>query len=140
MNFALSDEQRMFRKAVTDFAANELAPYASEVDEKQELRWEAIAKMPLLGLTGLQVPEEYGGADMDSISAAIAIEEISRACGSTGLALAAHNGLCCAPLVKWGTKEQKEKYLPELTSGKTLGSLGLTEPDAGSDLVGGVRT
>ncbi len=140
MNFELSDEQRMFRGAVRDFVNKELAPYAAEVDHRQELRWEAIAKMPTLGLTGLQVPEEYGGAALDSVSAAIAIEEISRACGSTGLAMAAHNGLCCFPLAKWGTKEQKEKYLPTLTSGRVLGALALTEPDAGSDLVGGVRT
>lgn len=140
MDFALTDEQRMFRSAVRDFAEHELAPYAADVDRRQELRWEAIAKMPALGLTGLQVPEEYGGADMDSISAAIAIEEVARACGSTALALAAHNSLCCYPLVRWGTKEQKEKYLPLLTSGKVLGSLALTEPGAGSDLVGGVRT
>jgi alkylation response protein AidB-like acyl-CoA dehydrogenase len=140
MNFELTEEQRMFRNAVRDFARNELAPFATQVDERRELRWEAIARMPALGLTGLQVPEEYGGANMDSISAAIAIEEVSRACGSTGLALAAHNGLCCVPLVRWGTPAQKEKYLPTLTSGRVLGSLALTEPDAGSDLVGGVRT
>ncbi|HEC22031.1 MAG TPA: acyl-CoA dehydrogenase [Chloroflexi bacterium] len=140
MDFALNEEQRMYRAAVRDFAEKELRPYAAEVDEKQELRWEAIARMPVLGLTGLQVPEEYGGADLDSVSAAIALEEISRACGSTGLAVAAHNGLCCFPIVKWGTPEQKEKYLPLLTTGKVLGSLALTEPDAGSDLVGGVRT
>jgi len=140
MNFELNDEQRMFRSAVHDFAQNELAPYAADVDQKQELHWEGIAKMPQLGLTGLQVPEEYGGANMDSISAAIAIEEVSRACGSTGLALAAHNGLCCFPITRWGTAEQRQKYLPYLTSGKTLGSLALTGPDAGSDLVNGVRT
>jgi butyryl-CoA dehydrogenase len=140
MNFEPTDEQHMFRAAVRDFVANEITPYAAEIDQKQELRWEAIAKMPALGLTGLQVPEEYGGAGMDSVSAAIALEEISRGCGSTGLAVAAHNGLCCFPIVKWGTPEQKEKYLPTLTSGKVLGSLALTEPDAGSDLAGGVRT
>lgn len=140
MNFELNDEQRMFRSAVRDFVDHELAPYAAEVDANQNLRWEAIARMPQLGLTELQVPEEYGGAAMDSISAAIAIEEISRACGSTGLAVAAHNYLCCYPIVTWGTPEQKQKYLPILTSGTVLGSLALTEPDAGSDLVGGVRT
>src|SRR5688572_32848516 len=115
MDFSLTDEQRMYRAAVRDFVEKEIKPYAAEVDEKRELRWEAIAKMPALGLTGLQVPEEYGGAGLDAISGAIAIEEISRGCGSTGLAVAAHNGLCCTPLVKWGTKEQKEKYLPALT-------------------------
>lgn len=140
MDFSLTEEQRMYRSAVRSFVDKELAPYAAEVDERQELRWEAIAKMPTLGLTGLQVPEEYGGAGLDSVSAAIAIEEISRACGSTGLAVAAHNWLCCYPISRWGTPEQKEAYLPALTSGKVLGSLALTEPGAGSDLVGGVRT
>ena len=140
MNFEPTEEQRMFRRAVRDFVEKELAPYAAEVDERRELRWEAIAKMPRLGLTGLQVPEEYGGANLDSISAAIAIEEIARGCGSTALAIAAHNGLCCFPIVCWGTPAQKKKYLPILTSGQVLGALALTEPDAGSDLVGGVRT
>jgi alkylation response protein AidB-like acyl-CoA dehydrogenase len=140
MHFELTEEQRRYRSAVHDFVEKEIKPYAAEVDRNQELRWEAIAKMPTLGLTGLQVPEEYGGAGLDAISAAIAIEEIARGCGSTGLAVAAHNGLCCAPLVRWGTPEQKQKYLPSLTSGKVLGSLALTEPGAGSDLSGGIRT
>jgi alkylation response protein AidB-like acyl-CoA dehydrogenase len=140
MNFDLTEEQRMFRSTVRSFVEKEIKPFAAEVDAKQELRWEAIARMPPLGLTGLQVPEEFGGAGLDSISAAIAIEELSRGCGSTGLAVAAHNGLCCTPIVRWGTPEQKARYLPTLTSGKTLGSLALTEPGAGSDLSGGVRT
>jgi alkylation response protein AidB-like acyl-CoA dehydrogenase len=96
--------------------------------------------MPTLRLTGLQVPEEYGGAGLDGISTAIALEELSRGCGSTGLAVAAHNRLCCAPIARWGMPEQEARYLPNLTSGKVLGSLALTEPGAGSDLAGGVRT
>jgi butyryl-CoA dehydrogenase len=140
MDFSLTDEQRMYRAAVRDFVEKELKPYAAEVDETRELRWAAIARMPALGLTGLQVPEEYGGAGLDSVSAAMALEEISRGCGSTGLAVAAHNGLCCGPLIRWGTADQKAKYLPTLTGGSVLGSLALTEPNAGSDLAGGVRT
>lgn len=140
MDFALSEEQRMYQAAVRAFVEKEIKPYAARVDQEQELRWEAIAKMPALGLTGLQVPEEYGGAGLDSISTVIALEEIARGCGSTGLAVAAHNGLCCAPLVRWGTITQKQEYLPTLTGGSTLGALALTEPDAGSDLAGGVRT
>jgi alkylation response protein AidB-like acyl-CoA dehydrogenase len=92
--------------------------------------------MPGLGLTGMVVPEEFGGAAMDSISIAIAIEEIGRVCGSTGLSIAAHNGLGCGPIVNWGTREQQERYLPKLISGDYLGSLALTEPNAGSDLRG----
>jgi len=140
MDFELNDEQRMYQKAVRDFCEGELRPYAAEADEKGELRMEAIARMPALGLTGLQAPEEYGGAALDSISVAIAIEEIARACGSTALSIAAHNGLCIAPIVRWGTQAQKNNYLPLLTSGETLGSLALTEPNAGSDLTGGVTT
>lgn len=140
MYFELNEEQRMYQEAVRDFCDRELAPYATQVDQTGEMRWEAIRKMPPLGLTGLQVSEDFGGAGLDSISAAIAIEEVGRACGSTGLSLAAHNGLCCFPIHRWGTAEQKLKYLPRLTSGETLGALALTEPNAGSDLVGGVRT
>src|SRR5258708_603482 len=140
MEFDLNQEQKMYQRAVRDFCEGEIKPYAAEVDQTGELRWEAIRKMPELGLTGLQVPEEFGGAALDTISTAIAIEELGRACGSTGLSVAAHNGLCCAPLVKWGSKAQKEKYLKRLTSGEYLGSLALTEPGAGSDLAGGVRT
>ena len=140
MDFELNEEQRMYQRAVRDFCEAELRPYAAEVDEFGDLRWEAIRKMPALGLTGLQVPEEYGGAGLDTISAAIAIEEVGRACGSTGLSLAAHNGLGCGPLVHWGTAEQKAAYLPALVKGEALGSLALTEPQAGSDLAGGVQT
>ena len=140
MDFELNQEQKMYQRAVRDFCEGEIKPYAAEVDQTGELRWAAIRKMPNLGLTGLQVPEEYGGAGLDGVSAAIALEEVGRACGSTGLSLAAHNGLCCGPIVKWGTDAQKHKYLPRLTSGEVLGSLALTEPNSGSDLAGGVKT
>jgi alkylation response protein AidB-like acyl-CoA dehydrogenase len=140
MDFELNEEQRMYQRAVRDFCESELKPYAAEVDETGELRWDAIRKMPTLGMTGLQVPEAYGGAGLDTISAAIAIEEIGQACGSTGLSLAAHNGLGCGPLVRWGTAEQKSAYLPKLVNAEVLGSLALTEPQAGSDLAGGVQT
>ncbi len=140
MDFELSDEQRMVQRAVRDFCESELKPYAAEVDETGQLRWEAIRRMPDVGLTALQVPEEYGGAALDTISTAIAIEEIARACGSTALSLAAHNGLGCGPIVRWGTTAQKDAYLPKLVGGDTLGALALTEPGAGSDLAGGVQT
>src|SRR5262245_53917131 len=140
MDFELNEEQRMYQKVVRDFCDGELKPYAAEVDETGELRWEAIRKMPALGLTGLQVPEEYGGAGLDTVSLAIAMEELGRACGSTALSLAAHNGLGCMPITRWGTKAQKERYLPRLISGEVLGSLALTAPEARSDLAGGVQT
>ena len=140
MDFSYNDEQQMFRRVVRDFCETEIKPYAAEIDAKGELRWEAIRKMADLGLLGLQVPEEYGGAALDAISAAIAIEELGRVCGSTGLSIAAHNGLGCAPIVRWGAAEQKAKYLPMLTSGQYLGALALTEPQAGSDLLNGTLT
>ena len=136
MEFNLSEEQGMFQRAVRDFCENELKPYAAEVDASGKLRMEALAKMPALGLLGLQVPEQYGGAALDTVSTALAIEEIGRACGSTGLSVAAHNGLCCAPIAIWGNDEVKEKYLPRLTSGEVLGSLALTESGGGSFLRG----
>lgn len=140
MDFELSAEQQMYQRAVHDFCDGELRPYATQVDETGELRWDAIRKMPALGLTGLQVPEAYGGVGLDSLSAAIAIEELGWACGSTAISLAAHNGLCCGPITNWGTDSQKQRYLRTLTSGTVLGSLALTEPGAGSDLAGGVQT
>lgn len=136
MDFDLSEEQSMWQRAVRDFCEAELKPYAAEVDESSQLRWEAIRKMRDLGLLGLAVPEEHGGIEIDTVSIAIAMEELGRACGSTALSLAAHNGLGCAPLKRWGTPEQQAQWFPALTSGETLGALALTEPSAGSDLLG----
>lgn len=136
MDFALNDEQRLYQDAVRTFCEREIKPYAAEIDRTAQLRMDAIAKMPDLGLTGLQVPEEYGGANLDSISTAIVMEELGRVCGSTGLSVEAHNELCCLPIVRWGTDAQKEQFLPCLTSGDVLGSIALTEPGSGSDLMG----
>lgn len=139
MNFDLTEEQRMWKKTVHDFIATEVQPYAHEVDETNQLRWEAIRKMGPLGLLGLNVPEEYGGAGVDSISSAIGIEEAGWGCGSTALTLAAHNGLGTTPIVKYGTETLKQKWLPGVTSGKgKLSALVMTEPQAGSDLQGGL--
>lgn len=141
MNFALSDEQMLFRNTVREFAEAELAPRAHEVDVSGEFNWPAVRKMGPLGLLGLNAPEEYGGSGVDALSAAIAIEEIARGCGSTALAVAAHNGLACAPLALFGSPAQKDTTLRALASGTAgLGSLALTEPGAGSDLAGGVKT
>lgn len=141
MNFDLTDEQRMWRTTVHDFVAKEVKPKAHEVDETGEFNWPAVRKMGPLGMLGLNIPEEYGGAGVDAISAAIAIEELGWGCGSTALAIAAHNGLGTAPIVNYGTEEQKKRYLPVVASGKNkLGALALTEPGAGSDIQGGVRT
>jgi alkylation response protein AidB-like acyl-CoA dehydrogenase len=140
MDFELDQEQRLFQRLVRDFCDAELKPYAAEVDETGTLRWEAIRKMAGIGLLGLAIPEEYGGAGVDMISTVLALEELGRACGSTALSITAHNGLGCAPIAHWGTKAQKEKYFSRLLSGEALGALALTEPNAGSDLAGGVQT
>jgi len=130
----------MFRDMVHDFADKELVPRARHTVEAAEFNAEAVKKMGPLGLLGLHVPEEYGGAGVDPISAALAIEEIGWGCGSTGLAVAAHNGLGCAPIALFGSEELKRKWLPILATGRgRLGALALTEPGAGSDLAGGVR-
>jgi alkylation response protein AidB-like acyl-CoA dehydrogenase len=139
MDFHLTEEQQMWREAVHDFVAREVKPKAREVDEAGEFNWEATHKMGALGLLGLNVTEEYGGSGVDPISAAIAIEELGWGCGSTGLAIAAHNGLGCAPLTLFGSPELKSRFLPPVASGKGgLAALALTEPGAGSDLKGGV--
>ncbi|MEM7132781.1 MAG: acyl-CoA dehydrogenase family protein [Chloroflexota bacterium] len=135
MNFDLNDEQRDFRNIVHRFMDNEVRPVARHTDESHEFNWDATRKMADLGLKGLQVPMGYGGADMDTISATIATEELAWACGSTSLAISAHNCLGMGPIVDYGSDAQKERWLPLLTSkeGK-LGCLTLTEPGAGSDL------
>lgn len=141
MDFELNDEQRMWREVVHDFVAQEVKPRAREVDEEARFNWEAVRKMGPLGLLGLNVPEAYGGAGVDAVSAAIAIEELGWGCGSTALAIAAHNSLGCAPISLFGTEAQKQQFLPPAASGKgKLAALALTEPGAGSDLKGGVRT
>ena len=137
MNFDLNEEQRMWRDAVHDFVAREVKPFAREVDETSTFNSKAVRKMGSLGLLGLAIPEEYGGAGVDAVSAAIAIEELGWGCGSTALAVAAHNGLGTSPIVLFGNEEQKKKFLPRVASGEGgLGALALTEPGAGSDLQG----
>jgi len=141
MEFELNEEQRQFRDLVHQFVAKEVKPKAGIVDEEASFNWEATRKMGPLGLLGLEVPERYGGAEVDAVSAAIAIEELGWGCGSTALAISAHNGLALGPIVRYGTDAQKAKWLPRLSTGQgKLACLALTEPGAGSDLQGGVRT
>ncbi len=141
MDFELTAEQQALREVVHDFVATEVRPRARHTDEASEFNWPAVRKMGPLGLLGLEVPEEYGGAALDAVSAAIAIEELGWGCGSTALAISAHNGLGLGPIVAFGNEEQKRHWLPRLTSGAgQLACLSLTEPGAGSDLKGGVRT
>lgn len=133
MDFALNEEQEMFRRMVREFAEKEVAPRAAETDETGQFPWPIVEKMAALGLMGLPIPEEYGGAGADTVSYAIAVEEIARACGSTAITLAAHVSLACKPLLLFGSEEQKRKYLVPLAQGRWLGAFGLTEPGAGSD-------
>jgi butyryl-CoA dehydrogenase len=141
MNFDLIDEQKIWQKTIHDFVGKEVQPKAHEVDVTSEFNWSAVRKMGPLGLLGLNIPEEYGGASVDAVSAAIALEEMGWGCGSTALAIAAHNGLGTSPIVTFGSKQLKQKWLPLVASGQNkLGALALTEPAAGSDLQGGVTT
>ena len=141
MNFELTDEQRMWRNAVHEFCAVIVKPKAAEYDERAEIHQEAFEKMAALGLLGMTIPESHGGAGVDAISGAIAIEELGWADGGTALSVAAHNSLGCAPIANYGNEEQKQRWLPGLAMGDPgLGALALTEPGAGSDLVGGIQT
>ena len=141
MNFDLTEEQKTWKKIVHDFAEKELRPKAREVDEKEEFNWEAFRKAGPVGLASMSIPEEYGGANVDMVSNAIAFEELGWGCGSTALAFTAHNGLGTAPIALYGSEDLKKKWLPLVGSGKNkLGALALTEPGAGSDIQGGVTT
>lgn len=140
MDFRLTEEQEGVRRLVRDVVEKEIKPLAAHTDETGEFPWGPLRTMAKLGLLGLNIPEPYGGAGADHVSAAILIEEIGRGCGSTGLIVAAHLGLACGPLNKFGTEAQKQRYLVPLARGEAIGCLGLTEPGAGSDLAGGVRT
>jgi len=139
MNFELSKEQKMIKEMVRKFAENEVAPKAEEVDRTGEFPIDTFKKMGEIGLLGIPFSEKYGGSGGDTISYIIAVEEIGRACGSTGLSYAAAVSLGASPIYYFGTEEQKEKYLVPLASGEALGAFGLTEPSAGSD-AGGTRT
>lgn len=133
MNFSLTKEHEMIRKVVREFAENEIKPLAPKYDKSGEFIWDIVKKMKALNLFGLTVPKEYGGAGVDTISYSIAVEEISRVDGATGLTVAAHNSLCTAHIYEFGNEEQRRKYVVPLAKGEKIGAWGLTEPNAGSD-------
>ncbi|MFC1285969.1 acyl-CoA dehydrogenase [Bacillus paralicheniformis] len=139
MNFELTREQQMVRELARDFAKQEIAPHAEHVDRTGEFPVETFKKMGELGLLGIPFPESYGGSGGDTVSYALSVEEIGKACGSTGLSYAAAVSLGAAPIYYFGTEEQKQEYLVPLATGRALGAFGLTEPNAGSD-AGGTRT
>ena len=136
MDFKLSKEQEMLRKLFRDFAQNEVKPLAALVDEEEMFPEETVKKMAKLGMMGIYFPKKYGGAGADVLSYAIAIEELSKVCATTGVILSGHTSLCVAPIYENGTEEQKMKYMPKLCSGEWLGAFGLTEPGAGTDAQG----
>ncbi|MEG0962052.1 MAG: acyl-CoA dehydrogenase [Lachnospiraceae bacterium] len=133
MEFKLNDEQQLLQTMVREFTEKEIRPIAAELDEQEKFPVELIPMLSEIGLMGIPIPEEYGGVGMGNLEYAIAIEEISKACASTGVTISAHTSLCCWPILAYGTEEQKQKYLPQLAAGETLGAFGLTEPNAGTD-------
>ncbi len=133
MNFDLTENQKMIQETVRRFAKEKLEPRAAEYDKTGEFPKENVRELAELGLMGMIVPEAYGGSGMDFVSLAIAIEEISKACASTGVIVAVNNSLVSYPILTFGTEEQKKRYLPLLATGKSLGAFALTEPNVGSD-------
>jgi alkylation response protein AidB-like acyl-CoA dehydrogenase len=133
MDFDLSNEQRLIQETVRDFARSEVAPVAEELDRTKSFPYEIVARMSELGFMGIPFPEEYGGGGADTLSYAIAIEELARIDSSVAITVAANTSLGTSPIYYWGTEEQKQEWLPDLCAGKRLGAFGLTEPEAGSD-------
>jgi short/branched chain acyl-CoA dehydrogenase len=133
MDFELTDEQRLLRDTVRDFARQEVAPVAEELDRTKSFPYELVAKMGELGLMGIPFPEEYGGGGADTLAYALAVEELTRIDSSVAITMAAHTSLGTMPIHLWGTDEQKDDWLPQLCSGQKLAAFGLTEPEAGSD-------
>lgn len=133
MDFNLTDREKLFLQMIRDFTANEVAPIAAEIDEEERFPVETVEKMGKIGIMGIPVPKEYGGQGGSNILYSMAVEELSRACATTGVVVSAHTSLCVAPILENGTQEQKMKYLPKLCSGEWIGAFGLTEPNAGTD-------
>jgi len=134
MDFKLTEEQEMLQKMVRDFAEKEVKPLAAEIDNSHEFPMETVRKAAELGLMGVAVPEEWGGAGMDYVSYVLAIQEVSRACGTTGVILSVNNSLVCDPLERYAGDELKKRILTPLAAGDKIGCFGLTEPNAGTDV------
>ncbi len=136
MNFELSKEHEMIRDVVREFAEKEVKPLAAEVDKESRFPTETVDQMKKYHMLGIPFPQEYGGAGADELAYAITVEELSRACATTGVICSAHTSLGAWPIYKFGTEEQKQKYLVPLANGEKLGAFGLTEPNAGTDAAG----
>lgn len=133
MEFKLNDEQELLRDTIREFVEAEVAPIAAEIDKEERFPEELVPQLGEIGVMGIPIPEEYGGVGMGNLEYVMAVEEISKACASTGVTVSAHTSLCCWPILAFGTDAQKEKYLPDLAAGEKLGAFGLTEPNAGTD-------
>src|SRR5688572_5548732 len=133
MNLELDQEHELVRRTVRDFAEQKVAPVAEELDREHRFPYDLVAGLAELGLMGMPIPEEYGGGGSDTVSYAIAVEELTRIDSSVAITVAAHTSLGTMPIFLFGSEEQKREWLPDLASGKTLAAFGLTEPGAGSD-------
>lgn len=136
MDFELNGAQQMARKLFSGFSEKEVKPLAAEVDEEERFPYETVEKMGTYGFMGIPIPKEYGGQGCDILTYVLCVEELSKTCGTTGVIVSAHTSLCCDPIMKYGTNDQKAKYLPSLAAGKSIGAFGLTEPGAGTDASG----
>ncbi len=136
MDFSLSKKEQLFLQMIREFAEKEVKPLAAEIDEMERFPVETVEKMAELGIMGIPIAKEYGGAGGSHLMYAMAVEELSRVCGTTGVIVSAHTSLCASPIQHFGTAEQRAKYLPLLASGKAIGAFGLTEPNAGTDAAG----
>ena len=133
MDFKWNDEQQLMQTMFREFVDKEVRPLAAELDEQERFPSELIPKMGEIGMFGIPIAEDYGGVGMGTLEYVMAVEEVSKACASTGVTISAHTSLCCWPIEHFGTEEQKQKYLPDLATGEKLGAFGLTEPNAGTD-------
>ena len=136
MDFQIKDEHREFKQTLAEFVEKEVRPLAAEVDEEEKFPYETVGKMAKLGIFGIPIPKEYGGRGGDTLMYAMAVEELSKACATTGVIVSAHTSLCMMPIYEFGSEEQKQKYLPKLAKGRSLGAFGLTEANAGTDAAG----
>jgi alkylation response protein AidB-like acyl-CoA dehydrogenase len=136
MDFTLSKEHEMARALFKEFAEKEVKPLAIEVDETEEFPRATVEKMAKAGFLGIPVPKEYGGQGCDVLTYVLCVEELAKVCGTTAVIVSAHTSLCCDPILTYGTEEQKQKYIPDLASGRKIGAFGLTEPGAGTDAQG----
>lgn len=133
MDFNLTKTENLFLQMIREFAEKEVKPLAAEVDEQERFPIETVEKMGKIGIMGIPIPVEYGGAGGSNILYAMAVEELSAACATTGVIVSAHTSLCAAPIMEYGNAAQKQKYLPKLATGEWIGAFGLTEPNAGTD-------